>query len=162
MNPTELKMSTSEIAQIKGKVENSTFFMIAFITFIGIWLWLFNDSEAPYFVLTSVISAFLILLTLYLIYAFFKKIKETKDDIKNQIKIINVFEVVDKHTSGSKNTKYIIVFNSKDIPKYQVTQTVFNTINIHDTVSVEYSKFAFWILKIQHNGVDIENKRMIA
>ncbi|WP_193844611.1 hypothetical protein [Flavobacterium hungaricum] len=35
-------------------------------------------------------------------------------------------------------------------------------VNENDLVAIEYSKQAFWILKIEHNGLSIENKSMTA
>jgi hypothetical protein len=57
--------------------------------------------------------------------------------------------------------RYFITLDSKVIKKYKVTKKVFNDLNINDSVYIEYSKYANWILKIEHKGIDIENKQMI-
>jgi len=163
INPTELKMNDSEIAIVKRKVTKSKIFMIIFIAFIAIWIWLFNDPESSYFFLTSSISTIFVILFLFAIYLYLKKLLATQKDIKEKIKIIDEFNVIDKYIDrSSRSMSYYIVFNSKVLKKYEVNKNVYDVINVTDPVCIEYSKYANWILKIKHNHIDIENKQMIA
>jgi hypothetical protein len=99
-----------------------------------------------------------------LIYAISKKIITTRNDIKNKIKIIDELKVTNKYIDyGQKHgARYFITLDSKVIKKYEVIENVFNDLNINDSVYIEYSKYANWILKIEHNGIDIENKQIIS
>lgn len=162
MNPTELKMSNTEIALIKNKVTKVKFFSIILIAFFLVWLWFWTDKETPYSLLDNGISIFIAILLLIFIFFLSKKLLVTRNDIKNQIKIIDEFKVIEKYIDRSKVSRYYIVFNSKVLNKYQVTKNVYEVINVTDSVYIEYSKHANWILKISHNNIDIENKSMIA
>jgi hypothetical protein len=164
MNPTETKMINAEVVLIKSKVKNAKIFIAAFFTFVSIWFWIWNSQESPYSILNNSINIVLISFLLLLIYAISKKIITTKNDIKNQIKIIDELTVTNKYVDyGQKRgARYFITLDSKVIKKYEVIENVFNDLNINDPVYIEYSKCANWILKIEHNGIDIENKQMIS
>jgi hypothetical protein len=162
MNSTELKMNTAEIALIKNKVKKAKIFMVVFITLFAILLWFWTDKETPYSTFKNGLSIFLVVLLLIFIVAFSKKLLVTGSDIKNQIKIIDELKVIEKHLDSSRSSSYYIVFNSEIFKKYEVKKEIYDMINITDSVYIEYSKYANWILKIEHNGKDIENKNMIA
>ncbi|MGL2987185.1 hypothetical protein ACSVH5_06275 [Flavobacterium sp. RSSA_27] len=164
MNPTETKMINAEVVLIKSKVKNTKIFIVAFFAFVSIWFWIWNSQESPYSILNNSINIGLISFLLLLIYSISKKIITTKTDIKNQIKIIDELTVTNKYVDyGQKRgVRYFITLDSKVIKKYEVTENVFNDLNINDSVYIEYSKYANWILKIEHNGIDIENKQMIS
>ncbi|QIH39585.1 hypothetical protein G7A72_12535 [Flavobacterium sp. Sr18] len=164
MNPTETKMINAEVVLIKSKVKNAKIFIVAFFAFVSIWFWFWNSQESPYSILNNSINIGLISFLLLLIYSISKKIITTKTDIKNQIKIIDELTVTNKYVDyGQKRgVRYFITLDSKVIKKYEVTENVFNDLNINDSVYIEYSKYANWILKIEQNGIDIENKQMIS
>jgi hypothetical protein len=163
MDPTEIKMINAEVVLIKSKVKNAKIFIIVFFAFASIWFWIWNSQESPYSILNNSINIVLISFLVLFIYAVSKKIITTRNDIKNQIKITDELKVTNKYKDyGQKlGVRYFITLDSKVIKKYEVTENVFNDLNINDSVYIEYSKYANWILKIEHNGIDIENKQMI-
>ncbi|MTH13991.1 hypothetical protein [Flavobacterium sp. LC2016-01] len=111
-------------------------------------------------ILNIFIFVFIILTIIALAFSL-KRLSVTKNDLTAQIKIVSTFKVIDKYYTIRKNSSYFIAFDSKDIPKYEVTKRTYELINIDDSIEIEYSKFAFWILKIEHNGNDIENKQNV-
>ncbi|QZK91198.1 hypothetical protein K5V07_12135 [Flavobacterium sp. CHNK8] len=163
MDPTEIKMINAEVVLIKSKIKNAKIFIIVFFAFASIWFWIWNSQESPYSILNNSINIVLISFLLLFIYAVSKKIITTRNDIKNQIKITDELKVTNKYKDYEQNggVRFFITLDSKIIKKYEVTENVFNDLNINDSVYIEYSKYANWILKIEHNGIDIENKQMI-
>lgn len=164
MNPTEIKMNNAEVALIKSKVKNAKTLIIVFMGFASIWFWIWNSQESPYSALNNLINIVLISFLLLLVYIGSKKIITTTNDIKNQIKIADELKVTNKYIDyGQKyGVRYFITFDSNVIKKYEVIENVFNNLNVNDYIHIEYSKYANWILKIKHNGIDIENKQMIS
>jgi|GEM_PF-1490161 len=161
MNRIELQMTTAELTIIKRKSEKGQTFVIVFLFFLIGWYWLWPAIGDSFPYVYYSISAFIGILFTFLFVQFFVIKKRTKKDIESKIKISTELKVIDKYYRSGTNYSYTIVFDSKDIPKYEVTETIFYKININDSIFVEYSKFGFWLLKIEHNGITIENKRMI-
>lgn len=161
MNRIELQMTTAELTIIKRKAEKGQIFIIVFLFFLVGWYWLWPTIGDSFPYVYYSISAFIGILFTFLFVQFFVIKKRTKKDIESKIKISTEFKVIDKYYRSGTNYSYTIVFDSKDIPKYEVIEAIYNKININDSIFVEYSKFGFWLLKIEHNGITIENKRMI-
>lgn len=161
MHRTEFQMTATELTIIKRKSEKGQLFVIVFLFFLASWYWLWPAIGDSFPYIFYSISAFIGILFTFLFVQFFIIKKRTKKDIDSKIKISAEFKVIDKYSRSGTNYGYTIVFDSKDIPKYEVTEAIYNTININDSIFVDYSKFGFWLLKIEHNGITIENKRMI-
>ena len=158
-----MKMNHAEVALITKKVKNVKIFIIAFFAFVSLWFWIWNRQEFPYSFLNITINTILILFILLLILGISKKNINTRKDFINQIKVIDELIISNKYIHGSGNdVRYYICFDSKILKEYDVKANVFNSLNINDSVHIEYSKYANWILKIEHNGIDIENKQMIS
>ncbi|KAF2328214.1 hypothetical protein [Flavobacterium daemonense] len=161
MNQTEAPINNQEIKIIKRKVEKTKIFLFVFVSFIALWSWGMSNTDSLFSLFNIIVFVFVII-TLIVLILFLKRLQTTRKDVESKIKIVSTFKVIDKYRESSRNSyNYIIVFDSKDIPKYEVTKSNYDLINITDSIEIEYSKFAFWILKIEHKGNDIENKYFI-
>ena len=160
MNRTETRITDKDIQTIKSKVKKTKVFIFVFLSFIALWSWGLSDSDTLFSIFNAIVFV-IILIALVVLVLSLKRLKVTSNDLAAQIKIVNTFKVFDKYKKKKKSRNYFILFNSKDIPKYEVTKKTYSLINIDDFIEIEYSKFAFWILKIEHNGNDIENKQNI-
>lgn len=161
MSQTESQMSHNDIEIIKKKVQKSKVFIFVLLSFLLLWGWGMCDTDTVFTLFNGIVALLFLVFFIFLV-VLLKKIKTTKNDILSKIKIINEFPVLEKFCTGSSGSRdHIIVLDSKDIPKYTVTKKVYEDINIGDIVTIEYSKAAFWILKIEHNGISIENKNVI-
>lgn len=158
MNRTETRITDKDIQTIKRKVKKTKVFIFVFLSFIALWSWGLSDSDTLFSIFNAIVFV-IILIALVVLVLSLKRLKVTRNDLAAQIKIVNTFKVIDKYYTLKKSSNYFIVFDSKDIPKYQVAKKTYSLINIDDFIEIEYSKFAFWILKIEHNGNDIENKQ---
>jgi len=157
----ETPITTQDIKIIKRKAEKTKFYLLLLISFIGLWAWGMSDTESLFSIFNAFVLFFIIVTIIVFVFSI-KRLKATRKDLKAQIKIVSTFKVIDKYRSGRNNHYYYkIVFDSKDIPNYEVTKHNYPLINIGDSISIEYSKFAFCILKIEHQGHTIENKHNI-
>lgn len=161
MNRIEVPMTGLEIEIIKTKVLNMKVFIFVFFAFLAFWTWSLSDSTEIFTFLNGIILCVLVLFSIFVILAL-KKLWLTKNDIQSKIKILNELRVIEKHSTRSGNPRYTLNLDSEDIHRYIVTKKVYDEIGIGDIITIEYSKYAFWILKIEHNGVNIENKNMLA
>jgi hypothetical protein len=158
MNQIEAPITDQDIKTIKRKVEKTKIFLFVFLFFIILWSWGLCDSDSYFTILNIFILVFDTIVLIVFSYAL-KRLRVTQKDLKAKIKIVDTFKVIDKYYTQRRNSSYIIIFDSKDIPKYEVTKRNYGLINVNDTIEIEYSKFAFWVLKIEHNKNDIENKQ---
>ncbi|WP_026728829.1 hypothetical protein [Flavobacterium denitrificans] len=161
MNRIESPMTNLEIEIIKTKVFKMKVFILVFLAFLIFWAWGLSDNDEIFTFLNGIILCVLILFSIFVVLAL-KKLWLTKNDIKSKIKILDELLVIEKHTTGTDNKRYTLQLDSDDIHRYIITKKAYDEISIGDTIKIEYSKCAFWILKIEHNGVSIENKNMIA
>jgi hypothetical protein len=163
MDITEGTIIDSEIALIRKKVFKSKIFIIGFFIFFSFWFWIWNIQESSFFI--NFINIILVLLLIVFTYLASVKYIKTRKDLNSKIKIIENSKVLNKYTDiGSKGriTHYYIVLDSKTISKYDVAENMYMNVATGDFVYLEYSKYANWILKISHNGINIENKNIIA
>ena len=163
MDITEGTIIDSEIALIRKKVFKSKIFIIGFFIFFSFWFWIWNIQEPSFFI--NFINIILVLLLIVFTYFSTAKYIKTRKDLNSKIKIIENSKVLNKYTDiGSKGriTHYYIVLDSKTISKYDVAENMYMNVATGDFVYLEYSKYANWILKISHNGINIENKNIIA
>ena len=154
-------MNQSEIDLVKDKVLKSKLFLLFFLIFICGWLILWINYKFGF--LIQIIGLIVVIFILILIFYFFKNWKNSKIDLKKNIKISETFKIIDKYiVYGGGPVKYIIVFESRKIKKFQLEKKDYNVVQINDYVKIEYSKYAHWILKIEHNGKSIANKNVLA
>jgi len=157
----ENQMSHIEIDLIKNKVIKSKIFISFFLFFIIGWfiIWFQIDFS----LLTNVLGIILTLFILILIVIVYKKSIDTKKDLEKKIKISDNLKIINKYTERTgRSYNYLIILESNEIKKYQLKQDVYKKIQINDIINIEYSKFARWILKIEHNGENIANKDIIS
>jgi hypothetical protein len=160
MNQIEAQITDAELNIIKSKIRKTNIFLFLFWAFVIFWGWGLCDLDTLFSFFNIIVAVFVILTVIMCIMSY-KRLKLTKNDFAERIKIVTEFKVIDKHCTSTKSYRYTLEFDSKDIPKYEVKKSHYDLININDSISIEYSKAAFWILKIEHNGIDIENKQMI-
>jgi hypothetical protein len=163
MDITEGTIIDSEVALIRKKILKSKVFLIVFFIFLSLWIWIWNIQEPSFFInFISIILGLSLITTTYFSSA---KFIRTRKDFNYRIKIIEHSKVLDKYTttnSNSRITNYYIILDSKAISKYDVAEDMYMNITTGDFICLEYSKYANWILKIKHNGINIENKNIIA
>jgi len=156
-------MIDSEVALIRKKVFKSKVFIIGFFIFFSFWFWIWNTQESSFFI--NFVNIILVLLLIVFTYFSSAKNIKTRKDLNSKIKIIENSKVLNKYIdTGSKGRiiHYYIILDSKAISKYDVAEDMYMNITTGDFICLEYSKYANWILKITHNGVNIENKNIIA
>ncbi|MFB9079480.1 hypothetical protein ACFFLS_06305 [Flavobacterium procerum] len=160
MNRTEASMNAAEVKIVKHKNIKSMLFLFVFTAITSFLLWLLiTDSFS---LITTILTTAFVIITIVLFIDIVKKLNIAKKDIEQRIKVTDQFTVIKKYHSKSNNSySYYIDFNSEDIKNYEITKKAFDPINVGDTIEIEYTKYAFWILKIEHNGVNIENKSRI-
>ena len=163
MDITEGTIIDSEVALIRKKILKSKVFLIVFFIFLSFWFWIWNIQEPSFFI--NFINIILVLLLIVFTYFSTAKYIKTRKDLNSKIKIIENSKVLNKYTdTGSKGriTHYYIVLDSKAISKYDVDEDMYMNVTTGDFICLEYSKYANWILKITHNGINIENKNIIS
>lgn len=163
MDITEGTMIDSEVALIRKKVFKSKVFIIGFFIFFSFWFWIWNIQESSFFI--NFVNIILVLLLIVFTYFSSAKNIKTRKDLNSKIKIIENSKVLNKYIdTGSKGRiiHYYIILDSKAIDKYDIAEDLYMNITTGDFICLEYSKYANWILKITHNGVNIENKNIIA
>ncbi len=156
-------MIDAEVALIRKKVFKSKVFIIGFFIFFSFWFWIWNIQESSFFI--NFVNIILVLLLIVFTYFSSAKNIKTRKDLNSKIKIIENSKVLNKYIdTGSKGRiiHYYIILDSKAIDKYDIAEDLYMNITTGDFICLEYSKYANWILKITHNGVNIENKNIIA
>ncbi|WP_281234752.1 hypothetical protein [Flavobacterium gelatinilyticum] len=158
MTSTEAPMNDAEVKIVKHKNIKSVLFLFGFAAITSFLLWLSITDEFSLFLIVFTIA--FVIITIALFIDVVTKFNIAQKDIQQQIKVIDQFTVIKKHQSKNSGNSYsyYIDFNSEDIKSYEIKKKAFDAINTHDTVEIEYTKYAFWILKIEHNGINIENK----
>ena len=154
-------MNQYEIDLIKDKIFKSKVFLFFFLIFILVWLILWFNYE--FSLLTKIIGSVLTLMCLIFVIASFKQWNNSVIDLKKNIKISETLKITNKYIDHGikRSNRYYIILESNEIKKYQLKQNIYDIIHINDFIYVEYSKFANWILKIEHKGKSIENKNVI-
>ncbi len=82
-------------------------------------------------------------------FVFLKRLKLLHQDLTEQIKLVDILEVISK---SGKDKQFIVGFNSDDLKLISTSRSVFDKINIGDKLSVEYSKYAKSVLKLAREG----------
>ncbi|MGY0407251.1 MAG: hypothetical protein ACWIPJ_02685 [Polaribacter sp.] len=114
--------------------------------------------------MTKIICGTLVLFSLVFIIESFIKWRNSKKDLKENIKISETLKISNKYILGGFNNstiRYFIILESNKIKRYELKQDVYEVVQINDFIEIEYSKCACWILKIEHNGKNIANKDVL-
>ena len=160
MEKSEQKFTQDDIKKIKSKRSKSNIaFFIAFIV-LGTIIF-FMESSTP--IMLKGMAYFFFAITGYVVFDMFFG-DNSKKDLQNQIKVVTKVTVTDKsikHRGGGKNrvSYYELSFDGNgDIEKYEVKKDIYNKVQIGDVIDIEYSKSSLWILKIELNSENIENR----
>ena len=155
----EAKFTQADIIKIKSKRgQSNVAFIFAFIMF-GAIIYFKNDSLNLFL---KIIFYACLAITSFAVFDIFFGDNSSKD-LKNKIKIVTKITVLDKNINtsdgASETTHYELDFGGvSDIKHYEVKRRIFDKIKVGDIIDIEYSKESCWILKIELNSLDIENK----
>ena len=132
----------------------------------GIPFYLVNEQGIKYEDFSSILFNtffFIILLLLFLnLIGLLISQKEIRKDIKEKIKIkteIIIREKLELTSSSSNSTTYRLLFEKNEyLTVYDVVKSDFNKIKVGDIIVLECSKSSKWVIKIEWNSENIENK----
>ena len=160
----EIQMSNKEIVKIKNKYWKSILGNILICTLFGIFPYLINKNGIDLSfsnVLFSIIFGLIFLMTFLNLTGLIIGWKNLRKDIKERIKIKTRLKIKEKSKSNktnNNNTHRILFEKNEYLTVYNVTKKTYNNLNVGDIIDIEISKFDNWILKIEWNSIDIENK----
>ncbi|PIF34632.1 hypothetical protein CLU81_5293 [Flavobacterium sp. 9] len=159
MIPIETRMNDNEMKILKNKIRQ----VGILITFLSLFIIGFTIacyySSGSFFV---VYAGFVILCLL--IYYFSTQIFGARKDLKEGVKIINEFIIIDKEEGFRRKnpSTFKIIFDSNVIKSCNVSEKVFFKLKVNDVIDIEYTKYGNWLLSVKFKGTDIESKYHIA
>ncbi|RKR05432.1 hypothetical protein C8C83_4780 [Flavobacterium sp. 90] len=159
MIPVETRMNDDEMKILKNKIRQVSI-LIAFLSvfIIGFTITCYYFSGSFF-----IVFAGLIILSV-LIYYYSTQIFGARKDLKEGIKIINEFKIIDKEEGFRRKnpSTFKIIFDSNVIRSCNVSEKVFLKLKLNDVIDIEYTKYGNWLLSVQFKGTDIESKYHIA
>ncbi len=166
MKTEESILSGKEISHIKIKYWKSILANTIIFLMFGIPFYLVNEQGIKYEDFSSILFNtffFIILLLLFLnLIGLLISQKEIRKDIKEKIKIkteIIIREKLELTSSSSNSTTYRLLFEKNEyLTVYDVVKSDFNKIKVGDIIVLECSKSSKWVIKIEWNSENIENK----
>ena len=166
MKTEESILSGKEISHIKIKYWKSILANTIIFLMFGIPFYLVNEQGIKYEDFSSILFNtffFIILLLLFLnLIGLLISQKEIRNDIKEKIKIkteIIIREKLELTSSSSNSTTYRLLFEKNEyLTVYDVVKSDFNKIKVGDIIVLECSKSSKWVIKIELNSENIENK----
>ena len=166
MKTEESILSGKEISHIKIKYWKSILANTIIFLMFGIPFYLVNEQGIKYEDFSSILFNtffFIILLLLFLnLIGLLISQKEIRKDIKEKIKIkteIIIREKLELTSSSSNSTTYRLLFEKNEyLTVYDVVKSDFNKIKVGDIIVLECSKSSKWVIKIELNSENIENK----
>ena len=157
-------MSNKEIGKIKNKYWKSILGNISICVIFGIFPYLINKNGIDLSfskILLSIIFGLIFLVTFLNLTGLIIGWKDLRKDIKERIKIKTRLKIKEKRRSNktnNKNTHRILFEKNEYLTAYNVNKKTYDNLNVGDIIDIEISKFDNWILKIEWNSIDIENK----
>ena len=170
MKTEESILSGKEISHIKIKYWKSILANTIIFLMFGIPFYLVNEQGIKYEDFSSILFNtffFIILLLLFLnLIGLLISQKEIRKDIKEKIKIKTEIIIREKleltsssSTSETNSTTYRLLFEKNEyLTVYDVVKSDFNKIKVGDIIVLECSKSSKWVIKIELNSENIENK----
>ncbi|EKT3975131.1 cytochrome P450 [Flavobacterium psychrophilum] len=170
MKIQESILSDKEIYYIRSKYWKSILANTIMFLMFGIPFYLINENGIKYEDFSSILfNAFFFMILLLLILnliALLTSQKELRKDIKEKIKIKTEIIIKEKRelhssssTSNTHSTTYRLLFEKNDyLTVYDVGKSDFNKIKVGDIIVLECSKSSKWVIKIEWNSENIENK----
>ena len=166
MKTEESILSGKEISHIKIKYWKSILANTIIFLMFGIPFYLVNEQGIKYEDFSSILFNtffFIILLLTFLnLIGLLISQKEIRKDIKEKIKIkteIIIREKLELTSSSSNSTTYRLLFEKNEyLTVYDVVKSDFNKIKVGDIIVLECSKSSKWVIKIEWNSENIENK----
>ncbi|MBC5864639.1 hypothetical protein [Flavobacterium turcicum] len=170
MKTEESILSGKEISHIRIKYWKSILANTIVFLMFGIPFYLVNEKGIKYedfsSILFNIFFFIILLLTLLNLIGLLISQKEIRKDIKEKIKIKTEIIIREKReltssssTSETNSTTYRLLFEKNEyLTVYDVVKSDFNKIKVGDIIVLECSKSSKWVIKIEWNSENIENK----
>lgn len=154
----EARFTEKDLKIVKSKSKKS--YIVWFIASIILGVISYGLLKKPGFDFVGFLAIFFFIISLTPYLHFFYK-SPTKLDLEDKIKISTELKVKYKRTNLADDDigyQYEIEFEENpDFYKYGLLEEDYDKISVGDTIYLEFTKQARWILKIEWKDQDIEN-----